>query len=125
MLFWAAIGAALSIVIGVVDPPSIDAGEGPVDVARLLGGVGVASGIVFGLLLAVGERRRAAADISLFRAALWGAIAGAALPLLTGINDAVVANTGPLGAVSAMLYVALARVARRSTAPATWLRARP
>jgi hypothetical protein len=56
---------------------------------------------------------------------LWGAIAGAALPLLTGINDAVVANTGPLGAVSAMLYVALARVARRSTASATWLRARP
>jgi len=44
---------------------------------------------------------------------LFWALAGAALPLLTSINDVVVASTGPLGAASAMPYVALARLVRR------------
>jgi hypothetical protein len=85
MVLWGAIGAALSIVVGIVDPPSIDPGEGPVDLARILGGVGGASGVVFGLLLAVAERHKTVADVPLLRAMAWGVVAGAALPLLTSI----------------------------------------
>lgn len=93
MVLWATTGALLSIVVGIVDPPSIDPGEGPVALAKLLGGIGGASGIVFGLLLAGGERHRSVTDLSLLRAAAWGAAAGAVLPLLTGINDTVLAST--------------------------------
>ena len=118
MVLWAAIGAILSIVVGIVDPPSIDPGEGPVDMARILGGVGAACGVVFGLLLVVGERHRMIADVPLLRAVLWGAIAGIVLPLLPSVNDSVVLNTGPLGAVSAAGSVALARLARRFAAVA-------
>jgi hypothetical protein len=113
MVIWSAIGATLSFVIGIVDPPSIDPGEGPVDVARILGGVGAGSGLIFGLLLTVLERLTRLGDLPFLRAMLWGIVAGAALPLFIGLNDSVLANTIPLGAISGMACVALARARRR------------
>jgi hypothetical protein len=113
MVMWGATGATLSIVVGIVDPPSIDPGEGPLDLARVLGGVGAGSGLIFGLLVSVLERLTRLGDLPYFRAMLWGIVAGAALPLLTGLNDSVLANTIPLGALSGMACVALARARRR------------
>ena len=43
------------------------------------------------------------------RAALWGALGGAALPLLTTMNDSVLVNTIPLGAIFAASTVAIVR----------------
>jgi hypothetical protein len=113
MVLWGAIGTILSFVIGIVDPPSIDPGEGPVDVARILGGVGAGAGLIFGLLVTVLERMTRLGDLPYRRALLWGIVAGAALPLLIGLNDSVLANTIPLGAISGMACVALARARRR------------
>ena len=48
---WAFIGAALTIVVGVVDPDSIDAGEGPVRIGAIFAAVGAISGLAFGLVL--------------------------------------------------------------------------
>lgn len=112
MLGGAAIGASLAIIVGIVDPPSIGAGEGPIDLARILGGVGAASGIVFGVLLLIGERRREVADVPLMRALMWGAVTGLLLPVLS-ISDAHVSNRIVLGVVGAVVSVALARMARR------------
>jgi len=119
LLIWGAIGATLSVVIGIVDPPSIDAGEGPLDMARVVGTVGAGCGALFGLLLAVGERRRPLGEVALWRALGWGVLAGAALPLITPLNDVLVTNTAPFAACASALCsgVARARCRRRSASP--------
>ena len=48
---WGLIGAALSIITGIVDPPSIDAGEGPLRMAAIFGAVGAMSAFAFGLVM--------------------------------------------------------------------------
>ncbi len=114
MAAWGALGAALSIVAGIVDPATIDPGEGPVDLARKLGSVGGGTGIVFGLFLSIAERGKPIAEVSLLRALLSGIVAGAVLPLLLPcVENSVIANTCPLAALSAVLSVTLARFAKR------------
>jgi hypothetical protein len=113
MAIWGAIGASISIVAGIIDPRVVDAGEGPGDMARIMGPVGGASGILFGLLLLVGKRGANVGDIGFLHAIVWGVVAAAAVRLFTNLSDAVLWNIVVLGAVSASLSVALARVTRR------------
>lgn len=110
---WAAIFAALAIVIGIVSPHVIDEGEGPVRVGTILGGVGIVAGIAFGILLSIAESERPIRDIGLGRAAMWGVLASAVFPLLTGREDQVFILC-PVGAILAMTGVAIARKAERS-----------
>ena len=70
---------------------------------------------MFGLLLLVAERRSVVADIPLLRAVLWGIAAGVAMRWL-GVTDAVFSNLVVLGAVAAVVTVALARATRRRVA---------
>ena len=51
--------------------------------------VGFISGVAFGALLSFAERRKTILDLSPGRAAVWGILASAAFPLLTGRADAV------------------------------------
>ena len=113
MATWGAVGFTISVVAGIIDPDVIDTGEGPVDLARIMGPVGAASGIVFGLLLVIGERGKAVADIRLLRAVMWGVVAAAMIRLLTGLTDAVLWNVVVLGALSGAVCVALARTTHR------------
>jgi len=106
---WALIGAALSLITGVVDPDSIDAGEGPVRIGAIFGVVGAMSGLAFGLVMAFTERRRSLDELSIGRAALWGVVGAAALPLLTTMNNSILIIACPLGAAFAAASVALAR----------------
>lgn len=107
---WALFGAALSIVVGLVDPRAIDPGEGPIEVGRILGGVGLFSGTLFGVLLAFAEGGRQVRSLSVARAALWGILASSAFPLLTGREDQVFVLC-PVGAALAALLIGLARAA--------------
>ena len=107
--------ALLVTIIGMIDPRVIGEGEGPLDVMIIVGGTGAAAGLVFGLLLLVAEHRSALADIPLVRAVLWGVAAGAAVRLL-GVTDAVFSNLVVLGALAAVVTVALARATRRRVA---------
>ncbi len=50
---WAAIGLAVALVVGVVDPDSIDPGEEPIIVAGFVGVVGFISGVAFGTILSI------------------------------------------------------------------------
>jgi hypothetical protein len=109
---WAAIGAVLSTVVGVVDPDSIDPGEGPVRVGAILGMVGLVSGVAFGALMAIAESGRAILSISLRRAAMWGVLSSAAFPLLTQRQDQVL-TLCHIGAAVALASVAIARNAAR------------
>ena len=109
-ILWALVIFAIGTVIGIFDPASIDAGEEPWRMAlTIVAPVGFVSGLLFGGLLMGAEGKKSIRELSLWRVALWGAIGGALLPLLTPMNDAVLFNTVPLGAIASTLTVALAR----------------
>ena len=112
---WAALGAALGVVRGILAPQSIDPGEGPLNVAWILGTAGFFSGVTFALVLSRLERGRSLRSISLPRVALWGAVGAAVIPLLTPVADAMLIFTCPLGA---MLAAGSVTVARRELKPA-------
>ena len=110
---WGLIGTLLGVIVGVVDPDSMDPGENALMVGALIGIVGFISGVAFSGVISFAERRKTARDLSVGRAALWGFVGAAGLPLLTTMNDQVLLVTGPLGAVFAAACVALARRADR------------
>ncbi len=110
---WFAIGYATGQLVGVLDPDSMDPGETPLLVGTLIGLVGFLSGCCFAMLLSLVEGRKGILDLSVWRAALWGAV-GAAAPLyLSGMPDGMVVITAPLGAAFAAGSVAMARRAAR------------
>lgn len=106
---WALVMFIIGTIIGVVDPDSIDAGEEPWRIASIVGFVGFLSGTAFAAIFAGAERKKSIRDLSVLRSAIWGALGGAALPLLTSMNDSVLVNTMPLGALFAASTVAIAR----------------
>lgn len=106
---WGAVFALLGLIVGFVDPDSIDPGEGPLRIAWIGAFYGVVSGAVFALLLSVAERRRAITELSAGRAALWGAISAAVFPLLTPVADSMLIFLCPIGAALAAGSVGLAK----------------
>ena len=106
---WAAFGALIGITALVISPEVVDQGEGPLDIARILGTAGVVSGAGFALLLATLERGRGLLDVSMGRVAAWGVIGGALIPLLTDVANNQVVWTVPLGAALATSALAIAR----------------
>ena len=106
-ILWAAIFAAITIVAWIIDPEVIDDGEGPIRVGAIGGGIGLVSGVGFGIFLSLGESRKAIRDIALSRAARWGILASAVVPLVTGRRDQVFVMC-PIGAALAMAAVAIA-----------------
>ena len=106
---WAIIFALISLVVGILDPDSIDPGEGPLRVAPIGAVFGFVSGIVFALLLALGEGRKTLRDLSIKRAALWGMLGTSAYPLLTHVDDEAALIFGPIGAALAAVTVAVAK----------------
>jgi len=108
-IVWAAVTISVGMIIGVVDPDSIDPGEEPIVLGPMVGLVGFISGLVFSGLLSIAERRKTIIELSLSRVAMWGILVSAALPLLTGKDIRMMLFLGPLGAVSALASVAIAR----------------
>jgi hypothetical protein len=114
---WAVIIFLIGTVIGIVDPDSIDPGEEPLRMAlMIIAPVGMISGLFFAVIMSLAEHRKSVRDLSLLRAAVWGALGAAVLPLLTPMNDAVLSTVCPLGALFAAGTVALARRADRREA---------
>jgi hypothetical protein len=112
---WYAVFALLTVVVWIVRPQEVDAGEGPIRVGAIMAGVGLVSGAVFAILLHAAERGHAVAELSLRRAALWGALASAVFPVATGRADAAVVFC-PVGAVLAVGLALAARHAERRDA---------
>jgi hypothetical protein len=106
---WAIVMFILGTIVGMVDPDSIDPGEEPWRIAGVVGMVGFLSGVAFAGLFSWIENRKSLRNLSVLRAAMWGAMGGAAMPLLTTMNDMVIFNTVPLGALFAASTVAIAR----------------
>jgi hypothetical protein len=90
---WIAAAIILILIIGVVDPDSIDPGEGPLVAAAIFGPMGFMSGVAFAILSTIGDRGRTKSELSVTRAARWGFLG-------TAIAQLVYLNHGDLGLVS-------------------------
>jgi hypothetical protein len=108
-ILWAMVVAAIGVVIGVVDPDSIDPGESPLIAGAIVGFQGFVAGVGFGILLSFAETRKTILDLSLIRVAIWGLLASVALPFLTGMPIGMLWFVCLLGAASASASVAIAR----------------
>ncbi len=110
-LIWGALGAGVSLLVGLIDPPSVDPGESPWNLARVVGMAGLLAGAVFGVILLVGERRSELAEVWPVRAVMWGVAAGMILPFLlrAEVNTGHLANTIVASALSAVVSIILAR----------------
>jgi len=67
LAFWTIIGG----IIAVVDPDSIDPGEGTMFIV-IFGPMGLLSGVAFGILLSIAGRVKTLTDLSIARVAAWG-----------------------------------------------------
>ena len=121
---WSAIGAGIGAVIGIVSPETWELANPILEWAIGMGLYGVVSGIGFGGILALREGRKTLLDLSLRRAAIWGVLGAAAVPLLflgafeagTTVADVVgaIIVTGVLGGVFAPASIAVAQRAALS-----------
>ena len=106
---WAAISVAFALALGIARPEEIAAGEGPAQVAVVLGLAGFLAGLGFAAFLLLCEKRRTIHALSLGRVALWGFLGAAAVPVLLGADIGEGWITGTLGAIFAAASLALAR----------------
>jgi hypothetical protein len=118
---WAAIGAGVGWVIGVLSPEVWLYANPIAEWALGIGLYGFVSGIGFGGLLSLREARKRVGEISLGRAARWGVLGAAAVPPLFGLLGTFPAGTtlldvlgaigvtGVLGGLFASSSIAIAR----------------
>ena len=113
-LLWSVCLSALLMGLQGLLGPDDDVGS--VGFALILGGVGFSAGVVFGALRRLCDRGRPLHAMPPARAALWGAVAAAVLPLVTLRADQTL-WTAPFGALVAWALCGVSRrLARRQTA---------
>ena len=105
---WVGVFSLIISVIGYLDPDSIDPGESWSIMLGIGAAVGFVSGLGFAILLAWFERGNPTHEIHLGRAACWGILGSTIFPLISSHEDQVLVMC-PIGAVVAMIVVALAR----------------
>ncbi len=115
-ILWAAIGISIALFALVVQPEVIGPGEGPVDIALILGPLGLPAGIVFGGVVTILERGRTLADVGLVQALGLGIVAAATVGFVAGLPASAIANACVLGAVAGPASIAIRRVVTRRRA---------
>ncbi len=79
-IVWLAFWTILGGIIAVIDPDSIDPGEGAM-LFVIFGPMGLFSGVTFGILLSMARRARTAGDQSPIHVAAWGMLGCAIVQL--------------------------------------------
>ena len=110
---WACIGVVLGTIVLLVDPASVDAGEGPLWIAYYFGRAGFVAGLGAGILLALTEHKRSLASLRTLRVAFWGAVGGFALPWLAVAPLPMLPLFVVLGAGTSTVALFLARRGER------------
>jgi len=103
---WSAIGAGVGLVIAVIAPDAWRPGNPVLDWAIGMGLYGTLSGVAFGGLLALLERRGDLFRISLRRATLWGIAGAAMVPPLFGALGMFQVGTTTADILAAILMTA-------------------
>ena len=118
---WSVIGAGVGLVIGIVSPEAWERANPIFEWAIGMGLYGLVSGAGFGSVLALLEGRKTILDLSLRRAAIWGVVGAAGVPLLFGALGTfevgttaaevlgAILVTGVLGGTFAPASIAIAR----------------
>ena len=109
---WAGLAIAVGTIIGIIDPAQIDAGEEPIRLAPGIGLAGFMCGVLFGALLSAGQRGKPVMSSSPTRIVICGILVAAAIPILAGKGLPELFVIVPLGAVSGLSSIAIARTWR-------------
>ena len=112
---WALFGGILGFVILLIDPASVDPGEGPLVAAYYFGRAGFVAGLIAGAIVAAAERRHSLTTLKLSHMAFWGATAGVALPWLAVAPVAMTPFFVTLGAATVSAALGLARRGEAAT----------
>ena len=104
---WSLIGAGVGLVLGVVAPEIWGWTDRLFEWTIGMGLYGTVSGVGVGGLLALREGRRTVFDVSLGRAAIWGVVGAAAVPLLFGALGAFEIGTTTAEVLGAILVTGL------------------
>lgn len=123
-ILWGAFWAIVAVIIGVVDPDSLDPGEGLMGVV-IFGSMGLLSGVLFGVLLVFDSRSRTSSDLSLGGTAGWGILASAIaqIPYLGHGDLGLVANIkiallfAAMGGLVTLAWLVIARSWPRYRSP--------
>ena len=110
---WAVLFGILMSILQFFLPPNTESTLP--ELMWIIAQVGFVSGSLFGVLFAFAENGKAIRQLSLGRAALWGALSSAVFPVLTGRANQTF-WTCTFGAIVALALVALARQAARREA---------
>jgi len=108
-LLWAVLIIVVAAIVGVVDPDSIDQGESGFELARMVGPVGLAAGLIFAAVLTLLPRGASPLGTGPVRATLLGALVAALIPPITGAQPSQIIVLGVLGAISGPASVAVMR----------------
>jgi len=121
-VLWAGFWAAFFVMIGLADPGSIDPGE-PEAIARVFTWLGLASGVLFGVLANWAGKSGGSGEIGIIRSVLWGALAASLPPLMLGkLNQVFV--LAPVGAaIGGVLAFAGSRAGLMGPGGGLWLAA--
>ncbi len=122
-ILWLAFWTIVIGIIWIVDPDSIDPGEGPMLIVVILGPMGLLSGLAVAGLVSMQRRAGTAIDLSLIRVAGWGVLGSAIVQVAyLGHGDAGLAANikmallfSAFGGVVTLVWFLMAR---------TWLRRR-
>jgi hypothetical protein len=112
-LCWACCGALLGSVVLLVDPASVDAGEGPLWIAYYFARTGFLAGIAAGALIAIAGRQKAVLELRMGAVATIGALAGTTLPWIAFAPRAMLPLLIVLSAGTAAAALGLARRGER------------
>lgn len=108
-LLWAVLILVTASIIGVVDPDSIDQGESGLELAGIVGPVGLAAGLVFAGVLTLLARGASPLGTGLVRATLLGALVAGLIPPVIGAQPSQIIVLGVLGAISGLVSLPVMR----------------
>ena len=106
-MLWIVLALVVGTIVGTIDPSQIDAGEEPVALAPMIGLVGFLCGLAFAVLAPSDGEPNFAVRRS--RIVAWGFVLAAVVPVVTGKGLSEILVIAPIGAVSAVVSVALMR----------------
>jgi hypothetical protein len=116
-LVWAVVGAVVGLVVRLTSPGSDGRGLNEVVIGALYGIVGVLWGTAFGMTVSIVGRRRASLHLSPLRAAMWGLLASAGLPLLLSMHEILALVLSLMGGLSALATLVIRRAEARHAVP--------